>query len=454
MAAVAPGQGRRGSGTLALCTPASGLGSPPGSWGAQLAPGDRVCCGGGSHRWAFLSRGTEAGPCLRPSRLPRAVCFLTLPSAVCPSDPAAPVTVTQGSSTRCPGLCVSTRVCSGGGRGLAGAQACLGVSVWLAPAWGCVCLGTTSVGAAGTQGQGVGKTLVCRGLGGRGGLLWEGPPRTDVLGRGEAGGQAGVRLSGSRSGRAQGQVCDGLRASSGFLSPTHPDPLVKHPLGWPRAGRWAQAWDWPWSPRSASGGDTVKCSSWREACCGQEGSAALAEAGVTGGGQPGWAEAGEALGLRVEGGVSPEAGGEQGTSTLGHGCPSGDQNRHLTLRAVGSYGRFWGRVVLGAVSLPPSTRLPTKAGLSQQTGLLGMRSCLPQKGKLRPRGRQEPLAHPGPLPRGWRWLLAGKVGAAWVWLGQCGLSVASVWEQVGGAPWSQPGCAGCGGTEPPEGQIL
>lgn len=39
MAAAAPGKGRQGSGTLALCTPGSGLGSPPGSWGAQLAPG-------------------------------------------------------------------------------------------------------------------------------------------------------------------------------------------------------------------------------------------------------------------------------------------------------------------------------------------------------------------------------------------------------------------------------
>lgn len=164
-----------------------------------------------------------------------------------------------------------------------------------------------------------------------------------------------------------------------------------------------------------------------------------------GGGRPGWAEAGEALGLRVEGGVSPEAGGEQGTSTLGHGCPSGDQNGHLTPRAAGSYGRFWGRVVLGAISLPPSTRFPTKAGLSQQTGLLGMQSCLSQKGKLWPRGRQEPPAHPGPLPRGWRWLLVGKAGAAWVWLGQCGLSVVSVWEQVGGHPRASQAVGGVGG---------
>lgn len=62
------------------------------------------------------------------------------------------MTVTKGSNTLCPGLCVSTRVCSGGGRGFVGAHACLGVSVWPAPAWGRVCLGSTPVGAVEMQG--------------------------------------------------------------------------------------------------------------------------------------------------------------------------------------------------------------------------------------------------------------------------------------------------------------
>nr|CAI9692680.1 unnamed protein product [Rangifer tarandus platyrhynchus] len=119
----------------------------------------------------------EAGPCLRPSRLPRAIYFLTLPSAVCPSDPAAPVTVTQGSSTRCSA--------------------------------------STGLAMGRALGSGLGLALV----------------PTLCIWRGHA---AVLQQEG--------------------------------------------------------------------ACCGQEGSAALAEAGVTGGGRPGPAEAGEALGLRVEGG--------------------------------------------------------------------------------------------------------------------------------------------------------
>ncbi|CAI9155047.1 unnamed protein product [Rangifer tarandus platyrhynchus] len=121
----------------------------------------------------------EAGPCLRPSRLPRAIYFLTLPSAVCPSDPAAPVTVTQGSSTRCSA--------------------------------------STGLAMGRALGSGLGLALV----------------PTLCIWRGHA---AVLQQEG--------------------------------------------------------------------ACCGQEGSAALAEAGVTGGGRPGPAEAGEALGLRVEGGRS------------------------------------------------------------------------------------------------------------------------------------------------------
>lgn len=53
-------------------------------------------------------------------------------------------------------------------------------------------------------------------------------------------------------------------------------------------------------------------------------------------------------------------------------APLGTRMGLLTPRAAGSYGRFWGRVVLGAVSLPPSIRLPTKAGLSLQTAMVSL----------------------------------------------------------------------------------
>lgn len=156
-------------------------------------------------------------------------------------------------------MCVHVRVFRGrtwlcGGTGMPGCVRVAGTSLGPCVPWHDLC------GCCRDAGSGCGKDPRVRraGRAGRPALGGATPtPWTDALGREEAGGQAGVRLSGSRSGRAQGQVCDGLSSSSGLLSPTHPDPLAKHPLGWLWAGRWAQAWDWPWSPRSASGGDML-----------------------------------------------------------------------------------------------------------------------------------------------------------------------------------------------------
>lgn len=53
-------------------------------------------------------------------------------------------------------------------------------------------------------------------------------------------------------------------------------------------------------------------------------------------------------------------------------APLGTRMGHLTPRAAGSSGRFWERVVLGAVSLPPSIRRPTKAGLSPQSTMVSL----------------------------------------------------------------------------------
>ena len=61
----------------------------------------------------------------------------------------------------------------------------------------------------------------------------------------------------------------------------------------------SQAWDWLWSLHSASGGGHAAVHQREGACCGQEGSTVTAEAGVTGGGQPGWALGRQDLPARV-----------------------------------------------------------------------------------------------------------------------------------------------------------
>lgn len=151
--------------------------------------------------------------------------------------------------------------------------------------------------------------------------------------------------------------------------------------------------------------------------------------------------------------MSHEAGSERRTSTLGHGCPSGDQNGALDSEGSGELWKILGEG--GPWSSFPATlnQAPTKAGLSPQSTMVSLEHshvCLRQTEAQREAGA---LAHPSPLPRGRCWLLAGKAGVAWVWLGQCGLRGCFCVEAEGRAPWSQPGCGGAG-AEPSEGQIL